>query len=148
MRIILRQDIETLGNIGEIVNVKPGYARNYLIPNQMAYFATQGAINKIEQEKKQYLVKMAEVKSTAEKLAEQFEDLQVTIAMKVGEEGKLYGSVTTQMISNELKIQGYEIDKRDITIVDSIKTLGVFQVRVKLHPEVSTNLRVWVISEE
>jgi len=148
MRIILRQDIETLGNIGDIVNVKPGYARNYLIPNQMAYFATEGAINKIEQEKKQYLVKMAEVKSTAEKLAEKFDELQVTIAMKVGEEGKLYGSVTTQMISSELALQGYEIDKRDITIVDPIKTLGVFQVKVKLHPEVSANLRVWVISEE
>lgn len=103
MRIILRQDIETLGNIGDIVNVKPGYARNYLIPNQMAYFATEGAINKIEQEKKQYLVKMAEVKSTAEKLAEKFDELQVTIAMKVGEEGKLYGSVTTQMISRDRK---------------------------------------------
>lgn len=148
MRIILRQDIETLGNIGDIVNVKPGYARNYLIPNQMAYFATEGAINKIEQEKKQYLVKMAEVKSTAEKLAEKFDELQVTIAMKVGEEGKLYGSVTTQMISSELALQGYEIDKRDITIVDPVKTLGVFQVKVKLHPEVSANLRVWVISEE
>jgi large subunit ribosomal protein L9 len=148
MRIILRQDIETLGNIGDIVNVKPGYARNYLIPNQMAYFATEGAINKIEQEKKQYLVKMAEVKSTAEKLAEKFDELQVTIAMKVGEEGKLYGSVTTQMISSELALQGYEIDKRDITIVDPIKTLGVFQVKVKLHPEVAANLRVWVISEE
>ncbi len=148
MRIILRQDIETLGNIGEIVNVKPGYARNYLIPNQMAYFATDGAINKIEQEKKQYLVKMAEVKGQAEKLAEKFEQIQVTVAMKVGEEGKLYGSVTTQMISNELSLQGYDVDKRDISIVDAIKTLGVFQVKVKLHHEVSANLRVWVISEE
>ena len=148
MRIILRQDIEALGNIGEIVNVKPGYARNYLIPNQMAYFATDGAINKIEQEKKQYLVKMAEVKGQAEKLAEKFEQIQVTVAMKVGEEGKLYGSVTTQMISNELSLQGYDVDKRDITIVDAIKTLGVFQVKVKLHHEVSANLRVWVISEE
>jgi large subunit ribosomal protein L9 len=148
MRIILRQDIESLGNIGEIVNVKPGYARNYLIPQQFAYFATKGAVNKIEQEKKQYLVKMAEVKSTAERLAVSFEELQVTIAMKVGEEGKLYGSVTTQMIAHELSIQGYDIDKRDITIVDQIRTLGVFQVKVKLHPEVQANLRVWVISEE
>ncbi len=148
MRIILRQDIETLGSIGEIVNVKPGYARNYLIPNQMAYFATQGAINKIEQEKKQYLIKMSEVKADAEKLAEKFDELQVTIAMKVGEEGKLYGSVTTQMIANELAIQGYQVDKRDVTIVDQIKTLGVFQVKIKLHPEVQANLKVWVISEE
>lgn len=148
MRIILRQDIETLGNIGEIVNVKPGYARNYLIPNQMAYFATQGAINKIEQEKKQYLIKMSEVKADAEKLAEKFDELQVTIAMKVGEEGKLYGSVTTQMIANELAIQGYQVDKRDVTIVDQIKTLGVFQVKIKLHPEVQANLKVWVIGEE
>lgn len=148
MRIILRQDIDTLGNIGDIVNVKPGYARNYLIPNQMAYFATQGAINKIEQEKKQYQIKMSEVKADAEKLAEKFDELQVTIAMKVGEEGKLYGSVTTQMIAHELSIQGYQVDKRDITIPDQIKTLGVFQVKIKLHPEVQANLRVWVISEE
>ncbi len=148
MRIILRQDIETLGNIGDIVNVKPGYARNYLIPNQMAYFATQGAINKIEQEKKQYQIKMSEVKADAEKLAEKFDELQVTIAMKVGEEGKLYGSVTTQMIAHELSIQGYQVDKRDISIPDQIKTLGVFQVKIKLHPEVQANLRVWVISEE
>lgn len=148
MRIILRQDVEALGTIGEIVNVKPGYARNYLIPNQMAYFATDGAVKKIEQEKKQYLVKMAEIKAVAEKLAETFDQLQVTVAMKVGEEGKLYGSVTTQMVANELALQGYEIDKRDITIVEPIKTLGVFQVKVKLHHEVTANLRVWVISEE
>jgi large subunit ribosomal protein L9 len=91
---------------------------------------------------------MSEVKADAEKLAEKFDELQVTIAMKVGEEGKLYGSVTTQMIAHELSIQGYQVDKRDISIPDQIKTLGVFQVKIKLHPEVQANLRVWVISEE
>ena len=148
MKIILRQDIDKLGLMGEIVDVKNGYARNYLIPNQMAYYASKGAVNKIEQEKKQYMQVKEKEKETAERLAEEFNDLQVTIAMKVGEEGKLYGSVTSQMIANELSLQGYNIDKRDITIPEPIKTLGVFQVKIKLHPEVNTTLRVWVISED
>lgn len=148
MRIILRQDIENLGIMGEVVTVKDGYARNYLIPRQLAYYASPTAVEKIEKEKEVYMQKRAEQKSAAEALAEKFSDLQVTIAMKVGEEGKLFGSVTSQMIADELKLQGYGIDKREITIPEQIKTLGVFQVKVKLHQEVEATLRVWVISEE
>lgn len=148
MKVILRQDIDNLGSMGEIVTVKNGYARNFLIPKEMAYFATDKAVNLVEQEKETYMVKMAKEKELAEQLAEKFNDLQVTIAMKVGEEGKLFGSVTTQMISNELSILGYEIDKKDIQIPDAIKTLGVFTVKVKLHNEVNAPLKVWVISEE
>lgn len=148
MRIILRQDVENLGTMGEVVTVKDGYARNFLIPNQMAYYASPSAVEKIEKEKEIYMQKKAEEKSAAELLANKFNDLQVTIANKVGEEGKLFGSVTTQMIADELKLQGYDIDKRDITITDPIKTLGVFQVKVKLHTDVEATLRVWVISEE
>jgi large subunit ribosomal protein L9 len=148
MRIILRQDVENLGLMGEVVTVKDGYARNYLIPRQLAYYASPTAVEKIEQEKEVYMQKRAEQKSAAEALADKFNELQVTIAMKVGEEGKLFGAVTTQMISEELKLQGYEIDKREITIPDPIKTLGVFQVKIKLHPEVLANLKVWVISED
>ena len=148
MRIILRQDVENLGMMGEVVTVKDGYARNYLIPRQMAYYASPTAVEKIEKEKEIYMQKRAEQKSAAEALADKFNELQVTIAMKVGDEGKLFGAVTTQMISEELKLQGYEIDKREITIPDPIKTLGVFQVKIKLHPEVLANLKVWVISED
>lgn len=148
MRIILRQDVDNLGTMGEVVTVKDGYARNYLIPQQLAYYASPKAVEKIEEEKEAYMQLKAEEKSAAEMLAQKFEDLQVTIAMKVGDEGKLFGSVTTQMISDELKLQGYTIDKKDITIPDSIRTLGVFQTKVKLHTEVTAPLKVWVIAEE
>jgi ribosomal protein L9 len=134
--------------MGEVVTVKDGYARNYLIPQQLAYYASPKAVEKIEEEKETYMQQKAEEKSAAEMLGQKFEDLQVTIAMKVGEEGKLFGSVTTQMISDELKLQGYTIDKKDITIPDSIRTLGVFQTKVKLHTEVTAPLKVWVIAEE
>ena len=148
MKVILRADIDKLGSMGDVVVVKNGYARNFLIPQGIAYFATDGAANKIEQEKKRYMIKMVQEKKYAEELSQKFADMQVTIAMKVGDEGKLFGSVTTQMISSELSLHGYKIDKKDIAITDQIKSLGVFTVKVKLHSEVSASLRVWVISEE
>ncbi|GAB5465075.1 MAG: 50S ribosomal protein L9 [Candidatus Kapaibacteriales bacterium] len=148
MEIILRQEVDNLGDMGEVVKVKDGYARNYLIPRGMAYYASPGALKKLEREKVQYEKKQAENKAAAEEQASKFDDLQVTIAMKVGEEGRLFGSVTPQMISQELSIMGYEIDKRDITIPDAIKSLGIFEVLVKLHKEVTTKLKVWVISNE
>lgn len=148
MRIILRQDVNNLGKMGEVVTVKDGYARNFLIPNQLAYYASPKAVEKIKIEKEACMQQKAEEKSVAEMFAQKFEDLQVTIAMKVGDEGKLFGSVTTQMISDELKLQGYTIDKKNIIIQDQIRTLGVFQTKVKLHPEVVAPLKVWVIAEE
>lgn len=148
MQIILRQDVENLGQMGEIVTVKDGYARNYLIPRSMAYFASKSAVNKIEFEKKQYAKKQAEQKAGAESLAAKLTELQVSIPMKVGEEGKLFGSVTTQAVAKELEVMGYNIDKKDIIIDESIKSLGVFTVKVKLHKDVIAPLKVWVISEE
>lgn len=148
MEIILRQEVENLGDMGEVVKVKDGYARNYLIPNGMAYFASESALKKLEREKVHYEKKMAEQKAAAEEVASKFDDLQVTIAMKVGEEGRLFGSVTPQMIAQELSIMGHEIDRKDITIPDAIKSLGIFEVLVKLHRDVTTKLKVWVISNE
>lgn len=148
MEIILRKDVENLGSIGETVNVKNGYARNYLIPRNLAYIATEGARKRIELEKRQYAKQVAKEKEGAELLAEQLSELQISIPMKVGEEGKLYGSVTPQMIAQELSIRGYDIDRRSIVIDDPIKSLGVFDVKVKLHPEVTGTLKIWVISEE
>jgi len=148
MKVILRQNVDSLGNIGEIVNVKPGYARNFLIPNQLAYVATDGAIRALETEKKQYAVKMEKAKSSAENAATQLGDLQISIAMQVGEEGRLFGSVTNQMVANELELRGFSVDKRDVMIDEPIKTLGIFEVKVKLHPEVTAPLKVWVIAEE
>lgn len=125
MEIILRKDVENLGSIGETVNVKNGYARNYLIPRNLAYIATEGARKRIELEKRQYAKQVAKEKEGAELLAEQLSELQISIPMKVGEEGKLYGSVTPQMIAQELSIRGYDIDRRSIVIDDPIKSLGV-----------------------
>jgi large subunit ribosomal protein L9 len=148
MNVILREDMSNLGRMGEIVTVKDGYARNYLLPRSKAYFATEGAIKRLEIEKKQYTKKLAKEKDKAEILSQQLSDLQVSVSMKVGEEGRLYGSVTNQMVAQELSLRGFEIDRRSIIIEDQIKTLGVFDVKVKLHPEVITTLKVWVISEE
>ena len=148
MKVILRKDVENLGIMGEVVTVKTGYARNYLIPREMAYTATPGAMKALEVEKKQWVKRQAQEKSAAEILAGQLSELQVSVSMKVGEEGKLYGSVTSQMIADELTLRGYNIDKRNVLIDEPIRSLGVFDVRVKLHHEVHSTLKVWVISEE
>jgi large subunit ribosomal protein L9 len=148
MKVILRQNVDTLGNIGEIVVVRPGYARNYLIPRQMAYLATEGAIRALETEKAQYAVKMEKAKAAAEHVATQLGDLQISIPMQVGEEGRLFGSVTSQMIAQELELRGFKIDKRNVMIDEQIKTLGIFEVRVKLHTDIIAPLKVWVISQD
>ncbi|MBM2813386.1 MAG: Ribosomal protein [Ignavibacteria bacterium] len=148
MKVILRRDIDNLGRMGDIVIVKDGYARNYLIPRNFVYLATAGAMNALEIEKKRLAKRQLKEKENAEALATKLAELQVTIAMKVGEEGKLYGSVTPQMIGAELALKGYEIDRRNIIIDDPIKSLGVFDVRVKLHTDVYAKIKTWVISEE
>lgn len=148
MKIILRQDVENLGNIGEIVTVKAGFARNYLIPNQLAYFATDGAIRALETEKKQYETRMAKVRQESEATAAQLAELQITISMPVGEEGRLFGSVTAPMIAQELELRGFRVDKRNITIDEPIKSLGIFDVKVKLMTDVVAPLKVWVIAQD
>lgn len=148
MKIILRQNVPNLGEIGEVVTVKSGYARNFLIPRQLAYVATDSAMRALETEKKQYAVKMEKAKQSAEVVAAQLADLQVSIPMQVGEEGRLFGSVTGQMIAQELEVRGFKVDRRSIVIDEPIKTLGVFEVKVKLHADIAAPLKVWVISQE
>lgn len=148
MKIILRQNVANLGEIGEIVTVKSGYARNYLIPRQLAYVANDSAMRALETEKKQYAVQMEKAKQASEVVAGQLADLQISIPMQVGEEGRLFGSVTAQMIAQELELRGFTIDRRAISIDEPIKTLGIFEVKVKLHSEITAPLKVWVIAEE
>lgn len=145
MQIILRQNIEKLGQIGDVVKVKDGYARNYLIPRSYAYVATPGAIKALEFEKKKLAKKQAQERAEAEELANKFNNIQVSIPVKVGEEGKLYGSVTQQMIADELNKQGFNIDKRNVYLDDSIKTQGLFDAKIKLYTDVFANIKVWVI---
>ncbi|GMV53733.1 MAG: 50S ribosomal protein L9 [Candidatus Kapaibacterium sp.] len=148
MKVILRQNVETLGDIGDIVTVKPGYARNFLIPRQLAYVATPGAIKALDTEKAQYAVKMEKTKMAAEHMAAQLAELQITIPMQVGDEGRLFGSVTNQMIAQELELRGFKVDRRNVMIEEQIKTLGIFEVHVRLHTEIIAPLKVWVIAQD
>lgn len=147
MKVILRKDIETLGNIGDIVDVKEGYARNFLIPRKIAYNALNGNLKALEDEKKSIARKSEKELHTAEKVSTELEKVSVTIPVQVGEEDKIFGSVTTQMIADALKEKDFDIDKRKIEIEESIKTLGIYNVNIKLHSNISANIKVWVVRE-
>ncbi len=147
MKIILRQNYNKLGNIGDVVDVKNGFARNYLIPRSIAFRATEGNLKALEQEKKQLARKEEKVVLDSEKLAAQLGSVSLTITMKVGEDDKLFGAVTSQMIADSLNEKGFTIDKRIIELEEPIKTLGIFEVPVKLHTKVSAKVKVWVVRE-
>lgn len=150
MKVILRQNIETLGNMGEVVTVKDGYARNYLLPRGMAYVATEGNMQVLEQERKRLQVKMNRELKDAEALAAQLEKHEnaITIPMQVGEEDKLFGSVTKEMIAEKLAEKGFNIDRRKIEIDEPIKVLGIYTVKIKLHTDVMAKVKVWVVRLE
>jgi len=147
MKVILRKNFNQLGKVGDLVNVKDGYARNYLIPRQIAYQATAGNIRSLEEEKKQIIKKEAKDLEAAQLLAAELEKVSITIPVKVGEEEKIFGSVTHQMIADALQEKGHEIDKRKIDITEPIKALGIYSVSVKLHPNVSAIVKTWVVRE-
>jgi large subunit ribosomal protein L9 len=147
MKVILVQDMESLGLGGEIVNVAKGYARNYLIPRGMALEATEKNIKLTETQRKNIEVKRVKAKEDALKLKERLSGVTVTIAQKVGEEEKLYGSVTTMDIADQLEKQGITVERRRIILDKPIKSLGEFPVAVKLHPEVTAPITVVVVPE-
>jgi large subunit ribosomal protein L9 len=147
MKVILRQNYESLGQIGQLVDVKDGYARNYLIPRKIAYAALEGNIRALEEEKKSVEKKKKQEIEASEKLGLELEKVSVTISVQVGEEDKIFGSVTTQMIADALMEKGYEIDKRKIEIEEPIKSLGIYGITIKLHANVTTNIKVWVVRQ-
>ncbi len=147
MKVILRKNFDQLGKVGDVLTVKDGYARNYLIPRQIAYQATKGNILALEEEKKQILKKEVKELEAAQKFASNLEKVSITIPVKVGEEDKIFGTVTNQMISDSLKEKGYDIDKRKIEITEQIKSLGIYSVSIKLHPSVSATVKTWVVRE-
>ncbi len=147
MKIILRQDVETVGKAGDIVEVKNGYARNYLIPQGLALEATKGNLKRFEQEKKSLELQKNREKKAAEKEAEKLNDTSITISVSVGEEDKLFGSVTSQDIANALEEKGFKLDKRKIHLDEPIKALGIYSVPIKLHPEVEAKVKVWVVKK-
>lgn len=147
MKVVLTQDMESLGLGGEIVNVAKGYARNYLIPQGMALEATEQNIKLTEMQRKNIEIKRIKAKDDALKVKERLSGISVTIAQKVGEEDKLYGSVTTMDIADQLEKQGITVERRRMVLDKPIKTLGDFAVTVKLHPDVSASIKVVVVPE-
>lgn len=147
MQVILRDRLENLGNAGEIVDVKPGYARNYLIPQGLAYEATGANVRQIEREKAQREEKEAATLTGARERAAKLEGVSLTFNMRAGQEGKLFGSITSADIAEKLAEQGFEVDRRQIEMEEPIKALGVFTVPVRLHSQVHPEIKVWVIQE-
>jgi large subunit ribosomal protein L9 len=148
IRIILRQDIENLGDMGDIVDVKPGYARNYLLPQGFAYEATPANLKRHEEERTHLVNRSMRDRERAEKSAKKLEGVSVTLKVKAGEEGKLFGSVTSNDISEALAGQGIEVDRHIIRLEEPIKQLGVYKVPVRLHAEVQPEVSVWVVAED
>ncbi|HUN65562.1 MAG TPA: 50S ribosomal protein L9 [Bacteroidota bacterium] len=147
MKIILRQDFGKLGTIGDIVEVKDGYARNYLLPRKIGYPASPGSIRALEEEKKQHQNREKKELHQAEKMAAELEKVSVTLKVKVGEDEKLFGSVTAQMIADALKEKGLSLDKRTIELEEPIKALGIYTVNVQLFKSVTGKVKVWVVQE-
>ncbi|MFN6963042.1 MAG: 50S ribosomal protein L9 [Pyrinomonadaceae bacterium] len=145
--ILLREDIDELGGRGEIVKVKAGYARNYLLPKGLASLATKGNIKQIEQERAALLKKAAVEKATAEAQREQMSNISLAFERKSGEHGHLFGSVTSMDIAEALRAKGYEIDRKRILLRDAIKDTGEYTVRVRLHREVVLEVPVTVTAE-
>ncbi len=145
--VLLREDIDTLGGRGEVVKVRSGYARNYLLPQGLATLATKGNVRQIEKEREALLKKAAVERATAEAQRDQMGVIELSFQRKAGEGGTLFGSVTSMDIAEALNAKGYEIDRRKITLRDAIKETGEYTVKVKLHRDVVLEVPVTVTAE-
>ncbi len=147
MEVILRQAVEKLGHPGDIVKVSPGYARNFLLPRGYAYAATPGNRKRIEQERQRLEQAEEQRRGTASEQATRLEQVSLTFSARVGEEGKLFGSVTSSDIAHQLEAQGFQIEKRQIDLHEPIRALGVYRVPIRLHADVHPEIKVWVIKQ-
>ena len=147
MQIVLKEDIDKLGRRGEIVKVADGYARNYLLPLGKALPATAGNLKVIEREKRRYVVRLTKEKEENQALAGRIQALSLTLVRKVGESDVLYGSVTSGDVAAALSKEGVVVDKRRIQLPDPIKSLGIYTIPIRLHPEVTAEVKVWVVRE-
>ena len=148
MQVILRDDMDNLGKSGEVVNVKPGYARNYLLPRGFAIKATASDVKRVEHEKRVIAARTAKLAKEAQAEADRLSKVSVSIARAVGEEEKLYGSVTSRDIAEALGEQGVKVDSKKIHLEEPIKTLGLTEVQVKLGRGVNATIKVWVVKKE
>ena len=147
MKVILLKDIETLGSAGEVVDVKNGYGRNFLIPRNEALVASAANMAQFESRRKQQETLAERDRRAAEALAKKLETESITAQVKVGEEDRLFGSVTSQNVAELLDEKGYEIDRRAIHLEDPIRELGVYNIEVRLHSEVTAAVKLWVVKE-
>jgi large subunit ribosomal protein L9 len=145
MEVILRQSVDNLGHPGDIVKVSAGFARNYLLPRGLAYEATSGNKKRIAQEKERLEAAESTRRTSAQELAGRLEQVSLTFSARVGDEGKLFGSVTAADIAHQLDAQGFHIEKRMIDLHEPIRTLGVYKVPVRLHADVKPEIKVWVV---
>ena len=148
VEVVLKMDMKDLGRAGDLVQVKPGYARNYLIPQGLAFLATPGARTRYEEEQRRSVRTQERAKSDAEELATELDGRSLTFTAKAGEEGRLYGSVTTADIAEALAKEGLDVDRRIIHLDEPIRELGVYAVPIRLHAEVEPEVKVWVVAEE
>ncbi|HSZ83146.1 MAG TPA: 50S ribosomal protein L9 [Polyangia bacterium] len=148
MQVILRDDMENLGKSGEVVNVKPGYARNYLLPRGHAIKATESDVKRVEHEKRVIAARTAKLSKEAQAEADKLSQISVSIARAVGEEDKLYGSVTTRDIAEALADKGVKVDSKKIHLDEPLKALGMTEVQVKLGRGINATIKVWVVKQE
>lgn len=147
MKVILRKELESLGKVGEIIEVKAGYARNFLIPRGFALKADKQNIKRLEDEQQNVQLKLSKDKKIAQKIAEKLNTVSCTATVTVGEEDRVFGSVTTQEISDLLKDKGFDVDRKKIILDEPIKALGIYDIPIKLHSEVEAKIKLWVVKE-
>ncbi|HET6514126.1 MAG TPA: 50S ribosomal protein L9 [Thermodesulfovibrionales bacterium] len=147
MKVILKEDVKSLGTVGSVVNVADGYARNYLIPKHLAAEANTKNIKALEHEKKKIEEQAKKIKNAALSLSERLSSLTLTLGAKAGEEEKLFGSITTMDIAEALKKEGFDVDRKKIVLDEPIKRLGTFSVGVKLHHDVTSQVTIQVVPE-
>ncbi|MBP2072087.1 MULTISPECIES: 50S ribosomal protein L9 [Thermoanaerobacterium] len=147
MKVILQKDVKGIGKAGDIVNVSDGYGRNYLLPRGLAIDATKSNINVLNEKKKAEEKKRQKEVEAAQEIAKKLSQETIKLKVKTGENGKLFGSITSKDIQDELKKRGYDIDKKKINLADAIKTTGTFNVDVKLYPGIQAKIKVEVVGE-
>ena len=148
MKIILRKSVDNVGNRGDTVDVKSGFARNYLIPKGLAFPFSPGNLKRFEEEKRNHSIQESKNIEEANTNKKQLEEESITIKQKAHDNDELYGSVNAQLIAENIRESGYELDKSAVILDDPIKKLGVYDIEVKLHPEVTAVVKVWVVKDE
>lgn len=147
MKLVLRKDVKGLGAPGDIVDVKPGHARNFLLPKDMAYPANDAMVKQVEIEKRKAMARSEKELEEARELAEKISAVSLTVPVEVGEEERMFGSVTSIDIAKALGEEGFEVDRHDIRLDEPVKELGVYTVNIKLMKEVDAEVKVWVVKK-